>query len=105
LPYIKGPVGAKILHDWGFSEEFLKVPVYSEDWYRNTGKELNLTDIVVLSRLHSKMGLANIPDLPSIISVPAVGKLKNISLSPEFSLNLLNEAKQQFKDAMKAFAN
>lgn len=105
LPYIKGPVGAKILHDWGFSEEFLKVPVYSEDWYRNTGKELNLTDIVVLSRLHSKMGLANIPDLPSIISVPAVGKLKNLSLSPEFSLNLLNEAKQQFKDAMKAFAN
>jgi HD-like signal output (HDOD) protein len=102
LPYVKGPVGYKILLDWGFSEEFLKVPIYSEDWYQNSSVELNLTDIVVLSRLHSKIGQ---PDLPTITSIPAASKLKDYSLSPEHSLNLLHEAKQQINDALKVFAN
>jgi HD-like signal output (HDOD) protein len=105
LPYVKGPVGYKILLDWGFSEEFLKVALYSEDWYQNGSDELNLTDIVVLSRLHSKIGQ---PDLPIITSIPAASKLKDFSLSPENSLNLLHQAKQQINDALdalKVFAN
>jgi HD-like signal output (HDOD) protein len=105
LPYVKGPVGYKILLDWGFSEEFLKVALYSEDMYQNSSDELNLTDIVVLSRLHSKIGQ---PDLPIITSIPAASKLKDFSLSPENSLNLLHQAKQQINnalDALKVFAN
>jgi len=105
LPYVKGPVGYKILLDWGFSEEFLKVPVYSNDWYQNSSEELNLTDIVVLSRLHSKIGQPGMPELPAITSIPASGKLKNFSLSPELSLNILSEAKQQINDTMKVFSN
>lgn len=105
LPYVKGPVGYKILLDWGFSEEFLKVPVYSNDWYQNSSEELNLTDIVVLSRLHSKIGQPGMPELPAITSIPAAGKLKNFSLSPELSLNILSEAKQQINDTMKIFSN
>jgi HD-like signal output (HDOD) protein len=99
LPYVKGPVGYKILLDWGFSEEFLKVALYSDHWYQNSSEELNLTDIVVLSRLHSKIGQ---PDLPIITSIPAASKLKDFSLSPENSLNLLHKAKQQINDAMDA---
>ncbi len=102
LPYIKGPVGYKILLDWGFSEEFLNVPIYSENWYQNSSAELNLTDIVVLSRLHSKIGQ---PDLPNITSIPAASKLKDYSLSPEHSLNLLHEAKQQINEALKVFSS
>lgn len=102
LPYVKGPVGYKILLDWGFPEEFLKIPIYSEDWYQNSSEELNLTDIVVLSRLHSKIGQ---PELPTITSIPAASKLKDYSLSPEHSLNLLHEAKQQINDALKVFAS
>lgn len=105
LPYVKGPVGYKILLDWGFSEDFLKVPVYSDDWYQNSSEELNLTDIVVLSRLHSKIGQPGMPELPAITSIPAASKLKNFSLSPELSLNILGEAKLQINDAMKAFSS
>ncbi|MGZ4969221.1 MAG: HDOD domain-containing protein [Methylobacter sp.] len=105
LPYIKGPVGCKILRDWGFGAEFLKVPVYAEDWHRHTGGELNLTDIVMLAKLHSKIGMSNMPDLPPINSIPAVGKFKNFPLSPELSLSILNAAKQQFNEAMKIFSD
>ncbi|MFU8789148.1 MAG: HDOD domain-containing protein [Methylobacter sp.] len=104
LPCVKGPVGYKILLDWGFSDDFLKVPLYSDDWYQNHGEELNLTDIVVLSRLHSKIG-QGASELPTITSIPAASKLKNFALSPEHSLNLLYEAKQQINDAMKALDN
>lgn len=105
LPYIKGPVGYKVLRDWGFVEEYLEIPLYADDWYQNNSETLNLTDIVVLSRLHSKIGQKNTSGLPVISSIPAASKLKNFSLSPELSLNILHEAKQQINDAMKAFSN
>lgn len=105
LPYVKGPVGYKILRDWGFAEEHLKVPLYADDWYQNTSEELNLTDIVVLSRLHHKISRKNTSELPVISSIPAASKLKTFSLSPELSLNILHEAKQQLSDAMKAFSD
>ena len=105
LPYIRGPVGYKVLRDWGFVEEYLKVPLYADDWYQNNSEKLSLTDIVVLSRLHNKIGQKNTPDLPVISSIPAASKLKNFSLSPELSLNILHEAKQQIHDTMKAFSD
>jgi len=105
LTYVKGPVGYKILNDWGFVEEYLKVPLYAEDWYQNNSEKLNLTDIVVLSRLHNKIGCKNMSELPVISSIPAASKLKNFSLSPELSLNILHEAKQKINETMKAFSN
>ncbi len=103
LPYVKGPVGYKILNDWGFTEEHLKVALYGDDWYQNNDEKLNLTDIVVLSRLHNKIGQKN-TSVPIISSIPAASKLTNFTLSPEFSLNILYEAKNKINDAMKAFA-
>lgn len=105
LPYIKGPVGYKVLSDWGFTGEHLEIPLYADDWYQNNSQELNLTDIVVLSRLHNKIGQKKTTALPIISSVPAASKLKNFSLSPELSLNILHEAKQQISDTMKAFSD
>lgn len=105
LPYVKGPVGFKILCEWGFPEEFVKIPVYSEDWYQNSSKELSLLDIVVLSRLHSEIGQKkDVAGLPAITSIPAASKLKNYSLSPELSLNVLHEAKHKVSEALKAFS-
>jgi HD-like signal output (HDOD) protein len=104
LPYLKGPVGFKVLLDWEFPEEFLNVPLCSEDWFQNSSKELNLTDIVVLSQLHYKIGEPSLTEIPPITSIPAASKLRNISLSPEFSLNILSEAKQQINETIKMFS-
>lgn len=101
MAHVKGPIGYKTLVQWGFPEDFIKIPLYSEDWYQNNSAELNLTDIVVLSRLHAQIGQTDMPDLPVITSIPAASKLKNFSLSPEHSLNMLFEAKHQINDAMK----
>jgi HD-like signal output (HDOD) protein len=105
LPHVKGPIGYKTLVEWGFPEEFTTIPLYSDDWYHNTGENLTLTDIVILSRLHSKIGRSEMPELPAITSIPAASKLKNFALSPEHSLNLLYEAKHQINEAMKVFSS
>ncbi len=105
LSYAKGPIGHKILSEWGFSEEFVKIPLYSEDWYQDFSDNLSLLDIVILARLHNAMGKPEGANLPVVTSIPAASKLKDYSLSPELSLNILHNAKQQITEALKVLAN
>ncbi len=104
MAHVKGPIGYKTLGQWGFPEDFIKIPLYSDNWYQNNSDELNLLDIVVLSRLHAQIGQPDMADLPVITSIPSASKLKNFSLSPEHSLNILFEAKHQINDAMKVLS-
>lgn len=104
LACVKGPIGYKLLTEWGFPEEFIKVPIFSSDWFQNTSDQLCLTDIVVLARLHNEMGRTDMANLPVVTSIPAASKLKNYSLSPELSLSVLHNAKQQINEALKAFS-
>ena len=104
IPVVKGVVGANILEKWGFAEEFIKVPLLSEDWYQHNEESISYTDIVVLSRLHTKIG-KNLPHLPAITSIPAAAKLKSITLSPENSLSILHDAKDKINEALKTFSH
>lgn len=105
IPVVKGVVGSTILKKWGFTEDFIQVPITSEDWYQHSEGELSYTDIVVLSRLHSKIGKKELADLPTITSIPAASKLKDITLSPENSLSILHDAKDKINDALKTFSS
>lgn len=104
IPVVKAVVGASLLKKWGFSDEFIEVALLSDDWYQNSGDSLSYTDIVVLSRLHAKIGSKEKLTLPAITSIPAASKLKNMSLSPENSLQMLHDAKDKINDALKSFS-
>jgi len=56
IPIIKGFVGAVVLKEWGFPQEFIDVALVSNNWFQNTSTELSLADIVILSRLHAMIG-------------------------------------------------
>lgn len=103
LSYVRGPVGSTILQKWDFPEEMAKIPLHAEDWYYNASENLDLTDVVILARLHSKIGQSGFDKLPAITSIPAASKLKNVTLSPENSLHIIHDAKQRINDALKAF--
>ena len=106
IPVVKGIVGASILKKWGFDDEFIDVALLSEDWHQHSeSTALTYTDIVVLSRLHNKIGKKETSSLPSITSIPAASKLENITLSPENSLSILHDAKDKINDAFRAFSN
>jgi len=104
IPVVKGIVGTVILEKWGFTDDFIKVPLLSEDWYQHSEGPLTYSDIVVLSRLHSKIGKKQ-ANLPAITSIPAASKLKSITLSPENSLSILHDAKDKINQTLKTFSS
>ena len=105
LPHIRGPVGAYILHEWDFPEELIGIPLNCEDWYQHKENHLTLTDIVVLAKLHSKIGKPAMAHLPAITSIPAASKLEQVLLSPENSLHILHDAQTKINEAKRAFSN
>lgn len=105
LPIVTGAVGAAILKQWQFADEFIDVALNSRDWFQDHSTSLSLTDIVVLSRLHAMIGKKSGNDLPSITAIPAASKLKNIALSPENTLAMLHDAKAKIHDALSIFAS
>lgn len=104
LPFIRGPVGKLMLHTLGFSDELMSIPHHSEDWLYESNAEISLVDIVILAKLHSYFGSQRARALPYINSIPAYAKIKEGSLSPDLSLNVLRRASQRIKDIMSVLA-
>ncbi|MDD2760228.1 MAG: HDOD domain-containing protein [Methylomonas sp.] len=97
---VSGVVGATVLTEWQFADEFIDVALNSRNWYQDNSDELSLTDIVVLSRLHALIGKNPNGELPAITAIPAASKLKDIALSPENTLSILHDAKAKIHAAL-----
>lgn len=104
LPLVTGVVGATVLKEWQFADEFIDVALNSKNWYQNNSDELSLTDIVVLSRLHGLIGKHSNSELPAITAIPAASKLKGLALSPENTLSILHDAKAKIQEALTIIA-
>lgn len=100
---LQGPLGSVILDQWGFPDNFKNIPSQASHWFENTGPDLNLSDIVLLAKFHHLLTSPGSADLPLINTLPAFQKLHNQPLTPEMSLQILQDAKQQIADAMKFF--
>lgn len=103
IPFVRGPVGTSLLTQWDFAKELAQIPLLAENWYYDSGAELALSDIVMLSKLHSYIGTPKMAELPPINAIPACSKLKDGILSPEHSLKVLHNAKDQVNQVLKFF--
>ena len=99
-----GQLGSIILEQWEFPDNLKQIPVQSSDWYTDTSEKLNLNDIVLLAKYHHFLDSPGGAKLPLIDSLPAYQKLGSQPLTPEMSLQILHDAKQQVADAMKFFS-
>ncbi len=101
---IQGRIGSIVLENWGFSRNLSQIPLQSTNWFANLTEELNLNDIVLLAKYHALLPLpSDNTELPLLITLPAFQKLKNRSLTPEMSLQMLDDAKQQIAETMNFF--
>jgi HD-like signal output (HDOD) protein/tRNA A-37 threonylcarbamoyl transferase component Bud32 len=98
LTELGGQIGAMVLRRWEFPDEFVAVPLEAENWERDSGPKIDLSDVVMLSRLHSFMGTPRMEGLPRIDSLPAFHKLTVSELTPDLSLQVLQEAQQELTD-------
>lgn len=101
---IHGQIGSIILESWHFPDNLKQVPLQSTDWLSNTTEKLNLNDIVLLAKYHNFLASPGTVELPLITALPAFQKLENQPLTPEMSLQILADAKQQIAEVMSFFS-
>lgn len=99
--FLRAPVGCLMLHTLGFSEQLTQIPAHAEDWYFDSGEQLNLIDIVILAKLHSYIGTNKRREFPYLNTIPAYSKLKNGKLDPDFSLAVLHKAQRRINAALQ----
>ena len=100
---ISGQVGSIILEKWDFPDNLKLIPLQSINWFTNTSEAFTLNDIVLLAKYHHFLASPGHIELPLITTIPAFQKLHNQPLTPEMSLQILYDAKQQITETMSFF--
>ncbi|WP_404361363.1 HDOD domain-containing protein [Methylotuvimicrobium sp. KM1] len=101
---LQGQIGTIILERWEFPDSLKTVPVKVSNWFDHSGEALNLSDIVLLAKFHFLLTQhEQRVELPLINTLPAFQKLDAQLLTPEQSLQILQDAKQQISETMKFF--
>lgn len=94
---LKNDIGLQIIRRWDFPEDFEAVIINSENWYRDTGKEADYADIVMISQLHSYIGKIDVKKMPKLDELPAYKKLAAGNLDADQSINILDQAKDEIE--------
>jgi len=102
---LQGLLGNFILKKWGFPKALDTIPMQTENWYHSVGEKIELSDIVLLAKFHSYIGSKEMQNLPSINTLPAFKKLGDNALTPDMSLQTLQDAKQEIFDAISLFGS
>ena len=102
---IHGQLGSIILEKWEFPDNLKQIPLQSSNWLTKTSENINLTDIVILAKYHNLLASPGNTELPLITDLPAFQKMENQLLTPEMSLQILHDAKQQIAETMSFFSH
>jgi HD-like signal output (HDOD) protein len=102
---LSGQVGSVILERWEFPDNLKQIPLLSSDWYTSISEDITLNDIVLLAKYHYFLSSPGSNKLPLLISLPAFQKLEDQPLTPEMSLQILEDAKLQISETMSLFSH
>jgi len=93
-------IGEIMLRNWQFDEELIEVVKSRGDWNRSSGADadVDIADIVTIARHHQHMGRGELKSCPTITNIPAYHKLPFQELTPDQSLHILEEAKEEIEE-------
>jgi len=91
-------IGELMLRNWNFDEELIDVVKSRADWSRSSAASVDIADIVTIARHHQHMGKGELKACPNITDIPAYHKLAFKELSPDQSLTILDEAKEDIEE-------
>ncbi|MBN4079126.1 HDOD domain-containing protein [Beggiatoa alba] len=95
---LKAEIGAAILRDWQFPEAFIITAANAENWMRESEAGPDYCDVVLVAHLHSYIGTKEMKGIPSLDEVPAFGKLADGNLTPEVSMQVLDDSKEMLQE-------
>ena len=94
---LQSEVGAMVLEHWQFPDEIVEVARGCENWSRCPTTQVDLCDLVLVATLHSYIGKRRQPAPPRLDEVPAYQKMALGKLTPELTLQILVEARDQIE--------
>lgn len=105
LDSLRATTGLKTVNHWGLHREFGDVVTDSGNWSRTGSAVAELTDVVLLAKLHAAIGKPAQADMPRIDAVPAFGKLAEGHLTPQSSLAALEDAAADVREIQALIEN
>jgi HD-like signal output (HDOD) protein len=100
---MQSQIGGIILEKWEFPDRLKKIPIQSNNWFENNNEELSNIDIVLLAKYHYLLIHSSETKLPLITTLPAFQKLSNQQLTPEMSLQVIQDSHQQIAEILTFF--
>ncbi len=97
---LRANIGAMVLQQWHFDEDLVHVALHAEDWFYES-KKPSYSDIVIIAQMHAYLGTPQAKNIPIITQIPAFKKLALGHLSPDMSLQILNDAKEDIKQTQQ----
>jgi HD-like signal output (HDOD) protein len=98
LVHLTPELSAMVLEGWGFEAEFISAAQHQNQWFRDHDGNADYTDVLLISHLHAQVHERARLQLPRIDEVPAFEKLALGQLTPDLSLEVLEEARQQIDE-------
>jgi len=102
IEQLQAEAGATILEHWKFPDEFVQVAKEVSDWTRDPKSSADMCDIVQVAKLQSFM--RHRKPLPvRMDQVPAFHKLPLGELTPELTIQILDDAKSLISETKSLF--
>lgn len=101
---LRAEVGGMILRHWKFSDAITRAAIHARDWGYDSGTEIEYCDLVIIAQLHSLMKAGRVSEHPPFDRIPAYRKLSPDILTPQGSLKILDQAKDQLGEVLQLLA-
>lgn len=94
-------VGALVLRRWQFDPEMVAAMQSSQDWFRDSGKNADYCDVVLLAQLYSNIDADKKEDFPAIDETPAFKKMPLGRMGEKMTVRLLDTARSEIEEIQR----
>lgn len=105
LAELRGEVGGMILRRWGFNHSLVQAALKADDWHYDSGGEIDYAELVILAQLHSHLKAGKAADYPPMERLPAFAKLAPQTLTPQSSLQVIDQARGEVAEVIRLLSS
>jgi HD-like signal output (HDOD) protein len=98
---LKGFVGAMVVRHWELPDDLLNVVENYDDWQRDSGPQLDVSDMITAAAIYSRLKRHELKGLPTIEQVPAFAKIFPAKHDTQFIHEVLESAHDEVMSIMQ----
>jgi HD-like signal output (HDOD) protein len=95
---LRGELGAMILREWNFPVSLVAASRDAEHWLRGNDGAIDYTDLVIVAQVHERLRKHQLDGLPPLEQITAMRRVLGADATPEESVEILHEAKEQIDE-------